>query len=247
MKNDNQYLEIVKTHAKALAEFTPILTEYSPMIISHPFTKCGILPYSANLSSGEYEYLDITTSQENLNRWQALVKEQIDKSKNISQVYSLIDANFKIFFVECIQNSVSNEIFSTLLADAYTNTEYPNSNPNVSKASMLKMFKNANKKILMSEDEFNFYSNFDNEIKIYRGVSSTNKKHINGMSWTLSKQVARKFADRYFSKGYVFEAEVDKKDILAFFSSMNETEIVVDPKTLKNIKPLNCDSEQEKE
>ena len=236
--DNNQSLEKVKIHAKALADFSPMLTEYSPIIISHPYTKCGIVPYCKNNDFSTFTQLDITTSEENLIAWQEMIKEQIDSCNSIERIYALLNPTYQMYFVNCIKDIVSPDIFSKLLADAYVNTEYPNTNPNVPKQTMINLFKSADKKMLMSKEEHDIYSSFDDTIKIYRGVSYLSKKHVNAMSWTLGKNIAKKFANRYFSEGYVFEAEIDKEHILAFFNSMQEAEVVVDPKHLKNIKQV---------
>ena len=245
MENKDSLL-LVKSHAKAVADFSPILTDYSPMIVSHPFTKSGIVPYKSSDDNSSFEYLDITTSRENLKVWQQMTKDIIDSCNSIEEVFTLVDPNYRLFFLGIIKNSVSKQMFSKLLADAYTNTEFPNSNPNVTKAEMIKMFKYADKETLMGENDYEVYSKMKTPIKIYRGTSSAKKEHINALSWTLSKKVAEKFANRYFCTGYVFEAEIDKKNILAFFSNMQEAEVIVEPSQLKNIKQINAD-EPEKE
>ena len=187
-----QSLALVKEQAKALAESSPLLTEYSPIIISHPFTKCGIVPYCKNNDFSTYTQLDITKSPENLHAWQEMVKEQINLCHSVEQIYFLLNPTYQMLFVEKIKNLVSREEFSKLLADAYVNTEYPNTNPNVSKQTMINLFKYADKKHLMSEEEFEIYQGFNNAVKIYRGVSSPSKKHICAMSWTLGKNIANK-------------------------------------------------------
>ena len=55
-------LESVKRIAKGLLNVSVLETEYSPMIVSHPFTKCGI---ATILNGDDFAQLDITKSKEN--------------------------------------------------------------------------------------------------------------------------------------------------------------------------------------
>lgn len=61
------------------------------------------------------------------------------------------------------------------------------------------------------------YSCWPNSITIYRGAKSDEK--VPGVSWTLD----RKIAENEFYDGKLWEAVIDKKDVLAYFSK-DETE-----------------------
>ena len=75
----------------------------------------------------------------------------------------------------------------------------------------------------------------DDMVTIYRGVRVNNYK---GLSWTIDKQRAEWFAKRFGingEKGYVFTGLIKKKDIIAFFDSRNEEEVVCDYRKIKDI------------
>ena len=59
-----------------------------------------------------------------------------------------------------------------------------------------------------------------------------NAKNIKALSWTLDKDTAEWFAHRFGENGMVYEAQIQKKYIYAFFNSRNESEVIVDPKHL---------------
>lgn len=69
----------------------------------------------------------------------------------------------------------------------------------------------------------------------YRGVTSYNAKNIKALSWTLDRDTAEWFAYRFGEEGTVYEAQIQKEHILAFFNGRNESEVVVDPKYLEQI------------
>lgn len=64
---------------------------------------------------------------------------------------------------------------------------------------------------------------------------SYNAKNIKALSWTLDRETAEWFAHRFGEEGTVYEAQIPKKYILAFFNGRNESEVVVDPKHLEQI------------
>ena len=70
---------------------------------------------------------------------------------------------------------------------------------------------------------------------VCRGVTSYNAKNIKALSWTLDRDTAEWFAHRFGEEGTVYEAQISKEHILAFFNGRNESEVVVDPKYLEQI------------
>ena len=82
----------------------------------------------------------------------------------------------------------------------------------------------------METEDYERYSGFDNDLVVYRGVGL--KRVKNGLSWTTSLQKAEWFAhrfDAYGKQGYVQKLVVkDRKNILAYFSTRSEEEVVID-------------------
>jgi hypothetical protein len=74
-------------------------------------------------------------------------------------------------------------------------------------------------------------------LTIYRGVRAP--RHRLGVCWTVDPDVATHFAARLVSPGrtgVVYEAEVESVDVLGYFTSRDEAEVIVDPATLKRIR-----------
>lgn len=78
----------------------------------------------------------------------------------------------------------------------------------------------------------------DDTVTVYRGVRSERPGSIKAMSWTLSRETAQWFANRYGKAGTVYEAAIEKKHIHALFLGRNESEVIVDPKYLTDITPV---------
>lgn len=77
-------------------------------------------------------------------------------------------------------------------------------------------------------------------MNIYRGVALG--REPNGLSWTANLEKAKWFAhrfDRGDKQGYVETAIAKKTDILAYFNTRNEDELVVNTRQLnKKIKKI---------
>lgn len=76
-----------------------------------------------------------------------------------------------------------------------------------------------------------FYNKTKEELpsrfKIYRGMSK--EEHVSttkGISWTLSKEKAEFFANRFKRDGVVEERNVDIEDIVCFLPNRNEQEVI---------------------
>lgn len=85
---------------------------------------------------------------------------------------------------------------------------------------------------LMTPDELRVFNALPNEpITVYRGYTYPEAKR--GWSWSFSPAVAWRFARAFASisphEPKVIEAQVSKRDILAFFDGRNEREAVIEP------------------
>ena len=132
---------------------------------------------------------------------------------------------------------------SKILADIWISTESPNLDPNMSKSKLLSLFRKANPSELMSEEELNTFNQLEDAVTVYRGVTSYNADNIKALSWTLDYDKAEWFANRFGEEGIVYEAEIEKSHILAFFNRRNESEVIVNPKYLMDIEETQSQSE----
>lgn len=62
-----------------------------------------------------------------------------------------------------------------------------------------------------------------------------NAKNVKALSWTLDRSIAEWFATRFDEDGTVYQAQIDKSHIYAYFDGRNESEVIVDPKYLMDI------------
>lgn len=204
-----------------------------PMMASHPFTNSTIV--CVNDNAGTPKVINILENEKLRQEWRNFITEMIRRANTVFDIYCLINKPYSMFFVDFIKDDLSIEDFSKLLADAWIREENPNSDVNMSKRKIIKLFHRADRNILMSAEELENLNQMDDTVIIYRGVFQDTKKSIIALSWTTDRTVAEWFSKRFGANGVVYKAEVDKDDVLAYFLSRGEQEIVVDPSCLRNI------------
>ena len=93
---------------------------------------------------------------------------------------------------------------------------------------------------LMSKSSISSLKRIKSPVKIYRGASQSELEDGLGQSWTLCKDMAKRFA--YFIEGHsredstVFEATIEKEHIFAYVNDRREREVIVDVAHLMDVK-----------
>ena len=88
----------------------------------------------------------------------------------------------------------------------------------------------ASRALMMTAEERQHLAGLPDRITIYRGYSHPGRG--NGMSWSLSRDVAQRFAFRFTvdTPGRIAHREIDKGDVIAYFAARGEREIVLAPR-----------------
>lgn len=222
----------VKQVAKMLLYVDIAKTRLSPMVVQHPFTNSGL---TGHQTESGIRMLNLTENEEDLALWRDGISERIAKAEKPMEIFLLLNTPYKLTFLKYAEPHLSKSDFSELLGNAWIMSEYANSDAEVSKAQLVGMFKRTDPTALMNEDELEQFGALDDPVTVYRGVTSYNAKNIRALSWTLSYETAAWFAHRFDEDGKVYSAQVDKEHIFALFSGRGEDEVVLDPKSLKNI------------
>ena len=225
-------LDAVKRTAKFLLYTEINLTEFSPIVVQHPFTSSGFTMVNKN---GKPEFIDITSSEDNADEWRKTVSQQIEEARNAFQIYMMTNKPYGMTFLKFATPHLSKEDFSAILSDAWIRSENPNDDPNLPQSKLVEMFASADKSYLMTVEEKQVYDELPTVVTVYRGVTSYNAENIKALSWTLDKDVAEWFSKRFEEDGTVYEAQIHKNHVLAYFGGRNESEVIVDPKYLFDI------------
>lgn len=215
-KETNQ--EAIDSLVEALMDVKIQETEYSPIIVSHPFFDCGIQ------NNSKHQLVNILEDEKVLKE----IKEfNLLKLHGQSPIHILFHVckPYRLFFVKMAFPNLSDTDKGELLREAWISQENPNDDINVSHNEILHMFKECKPEHLMDNEDYDFWRQLSDKVHIYRGV---NPKGIeNGFSWTLSKDVTYKFANRFGEEGYILEKDVSKDEILAFFNNRDEKEVII--------------------
>lgn len=232
-------LKRVKKVAKQLVDL-PIECDNKFGIIQHPFISNRFVPKILEPEDvGKViPYYDVY-DEKDLKEVRSMLKKTIDMTRDYQHFSIIVNKPYLLTFFKYTKDFLSNEDYSKFLSIAWTYTEYPNSDANVSTRELIYYFKKADKNILMSKDELEAYNKLDSVIDVYRGVKPGAK--VRALSWTTDKKVARWFADRYEKNGKVYKGIIYKQDIFAYFLNRNEYEVVINHSKLIKVKEIHYD------
>ena len=217
----------VKEQSKLLLYAVSIEPAYYG-IVRHPYIQ------STHTYIKEKGFVDITI-EENYNLWIKSVEKAID-THSIQQIFDcLITTPWKLTWLKFAKPYLSKKDFAQLLANAWVEEENPNDDKNVSIATAIKWFKEADKKALMDDEEYAYWEALPDEVVLYRGVSKGRKKY--GLSWTDNKDTAIWFKNRFLTgeeKGCLLKVVAPKEHCLCYLNGRSENEIVLNVKAVKN-------------
>ena len=193
-------------------------------IASHPFT-------NSIHACSKTRILNLT-SPKDYNEWESKLFNLIDRTESVIKLFFLVNKPYLLTVLKFVKPYLSLADFSNILSYAWTLSENPNKDVNVNINTLIKWFKEADKLSLMDKEEYITYQNLPNELVLYRGIST--KSNPKGISWTRNLETAKWFANRFsISNNYILKAKVTKKDILCYFNSRNEDEVIINTKNIK--------------
>ncbi|WP_281740653.1 hypothetical protein [Holdemanella biformis] len=209
-----------------------------PFCVFHPYletsTVAVALDKSKPMDSHNMKIADILTDKEAYVQWREMTAEKIQNAITLRELYIMVRKSYRLTFLKYAKKYMSSKDFSTYLADAWVSSENPSQDANCSLGMLISWFEQADKKILMETEDYQVYVSLPDELRIYRGV--TLGREPNGLSWTSNLETAKWFAHRYDrgnNQGYVEAAIVKKEEVLAYFNTRGEDELVVNVRNLE--------------
>lgn len=149
--------------------------------------------------------------------------ESAVKAKNWSQVVWLHERPYRVDALWEIRRHLPDAEYWKIVGSAWVDTE--NAWANLDKWRALFGSPRPKRENLMDWDEQMAYESLAPVVTIYRGCQQGLNE--DGLSWTLNKSVAERFANRLNKDGIVLEREVEKSDIIAVFTGRNEFEVII--------------------
>lgn len=187
------------------------------IVVHHPFTQNAVTMINN-------EFIELT-NKENANKWRDFLKNLI-KNEDFFKLSRYICNPYKLTFLKYCLPYLDDEDVSRYIAENWILVEYP-SRDIFSMEELVNLFKKCKKEILMDEEELETFNNLPDEVVIYRGVSNSDNNEPHALSWTLNKNIAKKFCQRGIqSNPIVLEKKISKDKILCYFAG--EQEVIVD-------------------
>lgn len=226
-------LKSLKSLSHTFLELDIQLTKMSPLVVKHPFTDSGMV--GLRKEDGSIAIADLTNDPVSLCIWREQMGELIDNAEKPIELFMMVTKSYKLGFLKYAAPFLSEQDTALFLSQAWIITEAPNSDPNLTKRDVLALFRSIDPQKLMDEEEYRAFCNLDDVVTIYRGVTSFNSKNVKALSWTLDRNTAEWFAQRYGEHGTVYQAQIKKEHICALLLGRNESEVIVDPKHLMGL------------
>lgn len=154
-------------------------------------------------------------------------KELLD-NKMYGKLFTLIDKPYRFYWYQQLYNDIPLEARYELFIDIYRGSEYGFNS--LDKEFVQEVFS------VRPHKEINIFTDV---VTIYRGEGSKSTHYSEAYSWTTQLKTAKFFANRFNSDGVIYQAKVNKKDIIDYLEGRGEAEILVMPNKVYDIERIN--------
>lgn len=211
-----------------------------PFIVHHPFTnsRTVMVPVASNVvnvnedgSLALPDIIDIVDDAEGRSRWMNYMKDRIQDCREVWQILMMLNKPYYFAFIKFTHNYMSKKDLASVLAHAWVSVEYSNDDANLSPVDIIELMESVDKRDLMTKDDYESYESLPDNVTVYRGVTKFNENRCSeSLSWTLDTDVAKFFANRFNTgTGKIYSKTINKSDIVAYFNTRNEKEIIIRP------------------
>ncbi len=222
-------LDAVKAVARSFVYLDATVDERTGFLVTHPFIETVVC---AVKKDGKFTMMDVRNPNA-LREIRKSILADIKGVTNYQQFTIMVRPAYMPAFFKYTMKHLSSRDYAEFLSSMWTRMEFPNVDVNITAPEFIKIFREADKAVLMDEDEYRDYEALPEKFTVYRGIRK--RGSLQALSWTLDKSKAEWFANRWDKNGRVYSARINKKDTFAYFSSRSESEIVLDYTMLKDI------------
>ena len=217
-------LNAIRNITMLLFDSVPIKPLLGGLVVQHPFvdSMSKYNPYTRKM-------LDLSNKKDAA-EYRKII-EKLIKTLALPDIFPMINHPWLLTWFKYVCQNMDEKDFAKYLKASWVLEENPNQDVNVSREEAVQYFRDADKQILMSPEEQNYYNSLPETLTVYRGVSVGREKF--GLSWTDNADIAEWFKRRFDTegeKGYLLKASISKAHVLAYFNAdlREEEELVVD-------------------
>lgn len=222
-------LNKIKEIAKTMLYLDIISDEDIPFIVHHPFTQSNVVVVYQD-SKGQPDMVDLLDDERGLDRWRKSVAARIDKCNELWEILVMISKPYFFAFINLTHKYCSKKDLGQMLQHCWVSVEFTSFDKNLKLSEVLKLMKSVNPGQLMTPEDYLTFLELPDKFFVYRGVTPMNESKVNkAISWTLDVNTAEWFARRFDNKGKIYMKEVSRLDVVAYFGTRGESEVIVNP------------------
>ncbi len=221
-------LESIKEVARCFL-YVDIMETKVPFVASHPYTNSWetVLPVKGLLTEDKLadSFVDLR-DEKGLSRWRKHMEGAIAEA-DLIDLFLLLNPPYILNFLKYTAKYMTSEDLGRVLGDFWQTVEQISLDTSFTPQEAIRWFRRADKKQLMKEESLAVYNSLPDMVTIYRGVTSHNKRKKKAFSWSIDRDIAVWFANRFSTgTGEVWTMQVPKERILCYFGD-REKEVVV--------------------
>lgn len=167
-----------------------------------------------------------------------LVDYEAEKNWN-AIVFACFERPWRLDGIKTYADKMTDQEFWEVVGDAWTDSE----NIHEFKGDWYDLLHSPrpHRGCMMDEDDQKAFEKLPTTVKVFRGYNWPVLNPVElGYSWTMDRTIAEFFAKRYlienFQKAQIATGTASKKDLIAHFNTRGESEIVVLPEVIKDLK-----------
>lgn len=197
---------------------TDIIETQVPFVAHHPFTSS----WTVYIKDDGFKLVDLHEA-EHAAKWRNYYKEEI-RNADLLEIFAMLNKPYILNFLKFVANSLSDEDLGLVLGSFWQSIEVISLDNSITGREIVKWFSRADKNALMNDNEREIFDSLPEQITIYRGVTSYNKKKKKAFSWTTNKEIALWFANRFSTgTGEVWTMTVPKDRIVENANGYTQT------------------------
>ena len=180
-----------------------------------------------NLFAINETYFNICNIKELIDKRKEYINKCIDE-KDFNTIFCLIEKPYRMqVFIENFY-IIPNKYKYNIFLEIYISSEY----------GFKELIESGFIDIILKYKPEKEYNGLPEELIIYRGEGKLSTEKEKALSWTLKKEVAKFFANRFNSNGKIYKGKVKKENIIDYLKERGEEKNLVKYENIYDIEEI---------